>query len=223
MKKQLNDILKYSVLTFSFMGICAVASAETPKFHQYYGVADWQELVPNVQAEYQRYRQQVLQDSSLSDVLKVKNIGEKYDEIRHSLTYNRKSVYASFSEQHHVSNSAVKQGIWGVAKAEPECLSPQKEELYTIAEWVRGAYQDSPPPSLVPSDILKTGIVVDSQQLMKNEGKTVCTAALKQKNKGRSIAYSEASFRILPQHINHIVNAEVSYMMQQITQSKDHS
>lgn len=222
MKKQLKNLLKCTALTLGLMGISHTVSAEIPKFHQYYGVVGWEELVPTVQQEYQRYRQEILQDASLPEVIKVKNIGEKYDEIRRALTYNRKSVYASFSEQYHVTNSVVKQGFWGAATSAPECLSPPKAELYTIAEWVKGAYQESN-QNIAPQNILKTGISVDAQYLMKDDGKTLCTAALTQKHKGRSIAYSEASFRISPQHINHIVNTEVSYIMQQITQPQAHS
>lgn len=222
MNKKWNAAFSSTALMAGLLGISTMSLAEVPTFHEHYGVAGWEELVPNVQQEYQRYRQQTLQDSSLSEMVKIKNIGDKYDEIRRALTYNRKSVYASFSEQYHVSNSVVKEGGWGTATAAPECLSPTKAELYTIPEWVKGGYQES--SAIVDyKDVLKHGIAVDAQQLMKDQGKVLCTAALTQKQKGRSVAYSEASFRISPQHINHMVSTEVTHIMQQITQVKDHS
>lgn len=220
MNKQWKVAIKNTALMAGLLGMSSFSMAEVPAFHEQYGVVSWEELVPTVQEEYQRYRQEILQDQNLSEMVKIKYIGDKYDDIRRSLIYNRKSVYASFSEQYHVSNSVEKRGMWGVAVAMPACLNPAKPELYTIAEWVKGGYQQT--NDLVnDKDVLKTGVAVDAQQLMKEDGKVLCTAALTQKQKGRSVAYSEASFRISPQHINYMVNTEVTHMMQQITQIKD--
>jgi len=201
--------------------VLSSASADSPppdtQFHTYYGVADWRDLVPEKASEYKTYRMIVLGNQTYSDDEKAAKIAKKYADIRSAVVSSRKEAYGTVSELRGVGNSATKGSSGGnPKKVDAKCTGASKEHMYTSAQWARGAYRSGGADANAQI-FADGGLPVDPQALVADNGNVVCAIALKQSGKGRKYSYSEATFRIRPERIKAMVDAEALSMMYAIS------
>lgn len=197
-------------------GVVSGAHAQSPPpnttFHTTYGVTDWQELIPEKAAEYRNYRLIVIGSTTYSDDEKAARIARKFEEIRTAVRASRTEAYTAISELRGIGNSATKGNSGGSPKVvEAKCIGGSKEQMYTKPEWARGSYKsgtDSAGPGVIAS-----GPAVDPRILVRSGGAEVCAVRLKQSGEGRKVSYSEATFRIRPERIKAIVDAEMLSIM----------
>lgn len=192
------------------------AAPPPPTYHVTYQTSDWRVLVPENASIYKNYRMIILQTNDMSPDEKAEKIAKKYTEIQNKVEKSRRETYTNVNELVSVGNSVIKGSSGGGSKTvNAKCASPSKPQMYTKTEWARGAYK-SGNEDATPA-ILSTGIAISPSSLVGNNGLRICAITLKQSGKGRKVAYSEATFRILPKHIDEIVNNEVLSIMYEVS------
>ncbi|WP_323816409.1 hypothetical protein [Cellvibrio sp. NN19] len=211
-----NLVFSIAALTGASFNVSAESPPVEPTYHVTYGISDWRELVPERAAEYKNFRVIVLSNTSYSDDEKAAKIARKYTEIRDFVKNARTEAYSNVSEVRGVGNSATKGSSGGSPKkVDAKCTGASKSNMYTKPEWAKGAYKSGDEPA--NEQILNNGSRVNSTDIVKNNGTEVCAIALKQSGKGRKVSYSEATFRIHPDYIKVMVDAEVLAMMYDIS------
>lgn len=192
------------------------AAPAAPTHHLTYGVPDWKTAVPEKAAEYKSFRAIVLTNPTYSDDEKAAKIAAKYTSIRNTLRSERVSLYEAVSEVKGVGNSATKGSSGGSAKkSDAECIGGNKPQMYTKAEWAKGAYKSG--DDHADTGVIATGLAVDPIGIVTPDGSLVCAIALKQSGKGRKVSYSEATFKIRPAHISSMVEEELPALMYAIS------
>ncbi len=213
-----HSMVPLATLMVAACGTVAVAQTVPPApiYHTLYGVGDWREDVPERAAEYKNFRLIVLSNNTYSDDEKAAKIAAKYAAIRDALRTKRRDAYAAISEVRGVGNSATKGSSGGSAvESDAKCIGPSKEGMFTQAAWARGAYKSGDEEA--GPNVIASGVGVNPAELVSANGASVCAIRLKQAGKGRKVAYSEATFKIRPEHINGIVDAELLATMYAIT------
>jgi hypothetical protein len=209
-------VFSVAALAGASFNVSAESPPVAPTYHVTYGISDWRELVPERAAEYKNFRVIVLSNTSYSDDEKATKIARKYTEIRDFVKNARTEAYSKVSELRGVGNSATKGSSGGSPKeVDAKCTRASKSNMYTRPEWAKGAYKSGEEPA--DAQILGNGSRVNSAEIVKSNGTEVCAIALKQSSKGRKVSYSEATFRIRPDHIKVMVDAEVLSMMYEIS------
>lgn len=197
----------------SVIGSSATAQA-LPSHHRAYGVSDWQTYVPEREIEYKTYRMIVIANPSYSDEEKAAKIVAKYKDIQEEVRQARLAEYAAVTDVVGVGNSCTKGSSGGASKnCAAKCATSARPHMYTSGAWARGAWNSGDMPA--DARMLGQGNAVDGQHIA-NESQ-VCAIALKQSGKGRKASYSEAIFKIKPNHIQTIIRDELPAIMKEIT------
>jgi len=213
--------LSWGIALALFATHAAIAAPDTappdPNFHQIYGVASWLDVVPEKAAEYKTYRLIILGDTKYTPDEKSAMIAKKYAEIREAVRAIRIASYQEVTELIGVSNSATKGGSGGSpVKVDAKCAGAGKPNMYTTADWVRGAYRSGSanPDAKIFEDGRNR---VDPKGIVIENGDRVCAIALKQSGAGRKYSYSEGKFRIRPAEITKMVAGELPAIMYAIS------
>lgn len=197
-------------------GVMAQVAPPNPIYHTTYGVSDWREDIPERAAEYKTYRLIVLSNNAYSDDEKAAKIAGKYAAIRSELRAKRQAAYDAIHEVHGVGNSATKGGSGGSPVDVPaKCVGASKAQMYTQPAWARGAYKSGDEDA--GPGIFASGVAVNSAELVHSNGAELCAIRLRQAGKGRKVAYSEATFKIRPELINAMTEAELLATMYAIS------
>jgi hypothetical protein len=173
--------------------------------HNSYGVSDWRNSVPERAVEFKTFRTIVLTNPTYSDDEKAAKIASKFRAIRDAVRKERVALYEAISETRGVGNSASGRG----KTSDAECIGGTKSNMYTKPEWAQGAYKSGSDEANV--SLLSTGLAAGD--IVNPDGSLVCAIKLKQSGSGRKVSYSQAVFRVRPEHIKKMVDEELSSLM----------
>lgn len=196
----------------------APLGATDPGYHITYGVGDWRELVPEKRVEFQSYRTIVLTNPAIDDDEKARRIAAKFIAVQKDIQSVRTAAYEGVKKLEGVGNSCTKGSSGGSAKkCDAECRGSSLPDMYTTADWARGAYKSG--DETASSVILASGNAVPTAEIVAGGGALICAIALKQSSKGRKVAWSEAEFRIRPGPISAMVGRELPVIMAEVAKS----
>lgn len=183
-----------------------------------YGVADWQDVVPERRVEFQTFRTIVLTNSTISDDEKARRVAAKFIEVQEAVRKARLDAYGAVVDRVGIGNSATKGSSGGDPKvSDAKCRGANYPNMFTTPQWARGAYKSGNDDA--GPNVLANGSAVNPAGIVTAGGEQVCAIRLKQSGRGRKVAWSEAEFRIKPEQIKALVDAELPLAMDQISRS----